>query len=216
MRGKFVVFEGADGAGKSTQLALAATWLRARGIKVATTREPGGTPAGEKLRDVVLGGGIDKHSELFLMLAARRENVCNVIIPALTRGEWLLCDRFGDSTRAYQGGGRGIDDDLIMQASIAAEAGAKPDLTFYFLGGDNKNSSVPLLPSAAGDESFEQTTADFYNRVCAKYRDLASANKNGITIRIDKNGMRRSRDDIASMVQRHLAKKFKLSLSGND
>ncbi|MGI9337860.1 MAG: dTMP kinase [Gammaproteobacteria bacterium] len=210
MRGKFVVFEGADGAGKSTQLALAAQWLQKRGIKVATSREPGGTPAGEKLRHLVLGEGMDRHSELFLMLAARRENVCSVIIPALMRGEWLLCDRFGDSTRAYQGGGRGIDESLIEQASAAAEAGAKPDLTFYLLGGDNKNSSVPLLPSAAGDETFEKTTADFYQRVCAKYRDLAAANKDGLMIRIDKNGIRRPRDDIAEAVQRHLAKKFKL------
>ena len=211
-RGKFVVFEGADGAGKSTQLTLAAQWLRERGIKVATSREPGGTPVGEQLRALALGasGRIDKTSELFVMLAARRENVCRVITPALMRGEWLLCDRFGDSTRAYQGGGRGIDDSLIECASAAAEVGVKPDMTFYFLGGDNKNSSVPLLPSAAGDETFEQTSSDFYERVCAKYRQIATANKNGIIVRIDKNGNRRSRKDIAKLVQNHLVKKFKL------
>ena len=129
-RGKFVVFEGADGAGKSTQLTLTAQWLRERGIKVATSREPGGTPVGEQLRALALGasGRIDKTSELFVMLAARRENVCRVITPALMRGEWLLCDRFGDSTRAYQGGGRGIDDSLIECASAAAEVGVKPDM----------------------------------------------------------------------------------------
>lgn len=213
-RAKFVVFEGSDGAGKSTQVQLAAEWLRERGVKLLTTREPGGTETGEHLRNIVLGKDgerVEKETELFLMLAARREHVCKIIAPALARGEWVLCDRFGDSTRAYQGGGRGLSSDFIERASAITEHGARPDLTLYLIGGDGKNSSVPLLPSAAGDETFEQTTSDFGARVAAAYRDIAAANKNGITIRIEgKNGARRSKEEIAETIRAHLQKKFKL------
>ncbi|HSB48424.1 MAG TPA: dTMP kinase, partial [Burkholderiales bacterium] len=110
MRGRFITLEGIDGAGKSSHLRWIARFLRARGKKVTITREPGGTPAGEKLRRLVLGSRQPLHAETetLLMFAARREHLARVIAPALKRGTWVLCDRLTDATYAYQSGGSGV------------------------------------------------------------------------------------------------------------
>jgi dTMP kinase len=107
VRGKFITFEGIDGAGKSSHVEWLAETLRQRGLVVHVTREPGGTPLGEKLRELLLNESMHLETETLLMFAARREHLAQVIEPALSRGEWVVCDRFTDATFAYQGGGRG-------------------------------------------------------------------------------------------------------------
>ncbi len=203
-RGKFIVFEGADGAGKTTQLKLAAEWLRSDcGIAVLETREPGGTTFGEELRAIVKNSSrrLDKTAELFLFLAARREHVLQKILPALESGMWVLCDRFSDSTRAYQGGGRGMDADLIERATSLAEEGARPDCTIYLLGDGAKNTAAPLLSSPSGGDAFEQSGARFAARVAAQYRKIAKANKTGAIVRINKKKEMRPRQEIANEIR---------------
>ena len=116
-RGKFITFEGIDGAGKSTQLAYLADHLRRQGRDVVVTREPGGTPVGEALRQIVLTQDMDPRTETLLMFAARAEHLARVIRPAIAAGRWVVCDRFSDASFAYQGGGRGFDLAVLAQAT---------------------------------------------------------------------------------------------------
>ena len=139
-RGLFIVVEGGDGAGKTTQLALLDEALRDRGYRVITTREPGGTPLAEKLRALVLGDAMDPLTESLLVFAARRDHLVTVIEPALARGDVVVCDRFTDATFAYQGGGRGFDLGTLgtlerwVQSTPALAGGQirQPDLTIWF------------------------------------------------------------------------------------
>ena len=135
--GRFVTFEGLDGSGKSTQLRLAAEWLReqAPGLEVVVTHEPGGTPLGAAVRELFLDsrwGRMDGVVELLLVAASRRQHVVEVIAPALARGAWVLCDRYSDSTWAYQGAGRGVPAERIESADGLATGGLTPDLTLLF------------------------------------------------------------------------------------
>jgi dTMP kinase len=134
-RGRFITFEGGEGAGKSTQLKRLVERLRAPGLEVVATREPGGSPGAEAIRELVLNGAADRWSpvtETLLMYAARRDHIERVIAPALARGAWVVCDRFADSTRAYQGAGGGTDPALIaaLEAQVLGET--RPDLTLIF------------------------------------------------------------------------------------
>lgn len=131
-RGKFIVFEGGEGAGKSTQTRLLAEALRERGLEVVATREPGGTPGAEAIRRLLLdldGEGWEPRAEALLFAAARADHVARLIRPALERGAWVVCDRFLDSSRAYQGGGGGLDDSDIMTLHRIGSGGLLPDLT---------------------------------------------------------------------------------------
>ena len=131
-RGKFITFEGIEGAGKSTVAQAVCEWLQARGHSVLATREPGGTPLAERLRQIVLERGAEDVSpvaETLVMFAARALHVANVIAPALARGTWVVCDRFTDATRAYQGAGRGVDAALIERLAEAAQGPTVPDRT---------------------------------------------------------------------------------------
>ena len=128
----FITLEGIDGAGKSTHLAALAQWWRARGAEVVLTREPGGTPLAERLREMVLHEAIDPLTESLLVFAARREHVLKVIEPALARKAVVLCDRFTDATFAYQGGGRGFDHTVLAQLEQWVHGQRQPDLTFLF------------------------------------------------------------------------------------
>ena len=133
-RGRFITLEGGEGVGKSTQLRALAETLRARGITVVTTREPGGTTGAETIRALLMMGDADKWSaraEALLFAAARADHVEKLIRPALERGDWVLCDRFIDSTRAYQGGAGGLSDDDIMMLHGFGREGLMPDRTFY-------------------------------------------------------------------------------------
>jgi dTMP kinase len=131
-KSKFITLEGGEGVGKSTQAALLADALRARGIRVVVTREPGGTAGAEAIRDLLMTGSEDRWSaraETLLFAAARADHVEKVILPALERGDWVICDRFIDSTRAYQGGAGGISDDDIMELHRFGCEGLLPDRT---------------------------------------------------------------------------------------
>lgn len=165
---RFITFEGMDGAGKSTQIARAANWLRDRGHVVLLTREPGGTQLGEALRGLVLHESMHPDTEVLLMFAARCEHLTQVIAPALARGEWVLCDRFTDATFAYQGGGRGIDPARLEVLEHWVQRGLQPGLTLLF---DLPcEVAAQRLAASGGDpDRFEREQADFFNRVRAAY-----------------------------------------------
>jgi dTMP kinase len=134
-QGRFITFEGGEGAGKSTQLKRLVARLQAAGQEVVPTREPGGSPGAESIRELVLNGSADRWSpvtETLLMYAARRDHVERVIRPALTRGGWVVCDRFADSTRAYQGAAGGTDAGLIAALETYILEETRPDLTLVF------------------------------------------------------------------------------------
>ena len=181
LRGKFITLEGVDGAGKSTHIPWIAEQLRQDGREVVVTREPGGTPLAEKLRALVLAEPMDPLSETLLMFAARADHVQRVIEPALTRGAWVVCDRFTDATAAYQGGGKGVSADLIRRLSHAAHPGLMPDQTLVF------DCSYEVSRSRLGAsgrvlDRFEAEARDFFERVRKAYQDLAKAEPGRVRI----------------------------------
>ncbi|WP_019428980.1 dTMP kinase [Limnohabitans sp. Rim47] len=171
-RGTFITFEGIDGAGKSTHIERVAQLCREAGRAVVRTREPGGTPVSEKLRELVLHEPMDALTEALLMFAARREHLVQVIEPALARGDVVLCDRFTDATFAYQGGGRGFDWQVLAQLESMVQAlpdGAlrQPDLTVWF--DLDPHIAAERLASARVPDKFESQPADFFAAVRAGY-----------------------------------------------
>jgi dTMP kinase len=182
-RGKFITFEGLDGVGKSTQLENLATHLRERGIEVITTREPGGTVLGEKLRTVLLSSrtsGLSPLAELALMFADRAQHIDEQILPALQRGEWVLCDRFTDSSEAYQGGGRELGGEVVLQLHKTLCHDLQPDLTILMISdvartvARARRRNVEQSKKMADDENrFEKENRAFYNRVLASYMAIA-------------------------------------------
>lgn len=168
MTARFVSFEGGEGAGKSTQAALLAERLRSTGREVVLTREPGGTPAGEAVRGLLLTGAAERwsaRSEVLLLAAARREHVECVIRPALARGAWVVCDRYIDSTRAYQGGAGGVPDAAIMAVHEFATAGLLPDRTLLL--------TVPAV--IAAERMRERGSADRMEAKGQAYHDALTA-----------------------------------------
>ena len=165
--GKFITFEGIDGAGKSTHIAFVAELLRARGLTVVTTREPGGTALGESLREMVLHQKMHLETEALLMFAGRREHLAQVIEPALARGDWVISDRFTDATFAYQGGGRKLPLEKLDALEQWVHPHRQPDLTLLF--------DVPLevararLDAERTLDKFEQEKADFFAATRAEY-----------------------------------------------
>ena len=174
MRGKFITLEGIDGAGKSTHLQWLAERLRSDGGReVVVTREPGGTPLGEKLRTLLLHEPMDIGTETLLMFAARQQHLAQVIRPALKRGAWVLSDRFTDATFAYQGGGRGMPAAKLEALEAWVQDGLQPDLTLYF--------DVPVgvgqgrLQAGQADlDRFEREAAQFHERVRVAYLERAA------------------------------------------
>ena len=171
-RGTFISFEGIDGAGKSTHMERVAALFRQAGRAVVLTREPGGTPLSEKLRELVLHEPMDALTEALLMFAARREHLVQVIEPALARGDVVLCDRFTDATFAYQGGGRGFDWQVLVQLERMGQAlpdGAlrQPDLTVWF--DLDPLIAAERLVSARVPDKFESQPVDFFAAVRAGY-----------------------------------------------
>jgi dTMP kinase len=170
-RGKFITFEGIDGAGKTTHLG----WFRERleekvasaGRSVVMTREPGGTPLGEQIREIVLHQKMDLETEALLMFALRRQHLAEVIEPALARGDWVLSDRFTDATFAYQGGGRGLPRDKLETLERWVQGGFQPDLTVLF---DLPPEIANERRSAARDpDRFESESAAFFERTRTEY-----------------------------------------------
>ena len=171
--GKFITLEGVDGAGKSTHLAYIADKIRARGVELAVTREPGGTPLGEKLRALLLNDPMQPDTELMLMYAARAEHVAALIRPALARGAWVLSDRFADASYAYQCGGRGINAARLQALEDWTLAGFRPDLTLLFDVSAEVAESRRAQARAA--DRFEQEQAAFFTRVREAYLQRAKA-----------------------------------------
>ena len=172
-RGRFVTFEGSDGAGKSTQIGFLDEWLRLRGVDVLLTREPGGTPIGEALREMILHQPMQPRTETLLMFAARCEHVLAVIEPALAAGRWVLCDRFTDATYAYQSGGRGVDAAEVAALERWVHPGLQPDLTLLF---DIEPAiAAARLARARRSDRFEAEQRDFFTRVRGHYLARARA-----------------------------------------
>lgn len=166
-KAKFITFEGVDGAGKSTHLEWFANALRQRGIDLLVTREPGGTPLGERLREILLNHPMHAETETLLMFAARREHVEQVIRPALQRGTWVISDRFSDASFAYQGGGRGVALAKLEQLEQWVHGDLQPDLTLLF--------DIPIevarqrLANNLSLDRFEQEQGAFFEKVRQAY-----------------------------------------------
>jgi len=198
-RGKFITFEGLDGTGKSTQMRRLAAELRAAGYKVIETREPGGTPTGEKMRKVLLDSGtaaLAPLAEMALMFASRAQHIAEVIEPALAAGSIVLCDRFTDSTEAYQGGGRRLGSQVVRELHRVLCGNLQPDLTILL--DSNPGASVSRArrrnkrTSRAGhhahDENrFEQETRGFFARVSDGYAAIAKR-ESGRVVMVDARG----------------------------
>ena len=166
-QGRFISVEGIDGAGKSTHIAALAAWLRARGHVVVLTREPGGTPLAETLRELVLHQPMDALTEALLVFAARRDHLQQCIVPALERGATVLCDRFTDASFAYQGGGRGFDVTVLSQLENWVQQGRQPDLTLWF---DLPATTAAARRSAVRTpDRFEAQDTAFFERAIAGY-----------------------------------------------
>ena len=181
MRGKFITLEGVDGAGKSTHVPWIAEHLRQGGREVDMTREPGGTPLAEKLRALVLSEPMDPLTETLLMFAARADHVRRLILPALTRGAWVVCDRFTDATVAYQGGGKGVSADLIRRLAQSVHPGLTPDQTLVF-DCTYEVSRSRLGASGRTLDRFEAEERSFFERVREAYRDLARSEPGRVRI----------------------------------
>ncbi|MGZ4835995.1 MAG: dTMP kinase [Terriglobales bacterium] len=184
-RGKFITFEGLDGSGKSTQVEKLARSLRAHGLSVTITREPGGTAAGEKIRDVLLHSatsGLSPLTEMALMFASRAQHIHEVILPALAEGRIVLCDRFTDSTEAYQGGGRKLGAKAVLQMHEILCGGLQPDLTvlldnevaFSVERARRRNRKNKGARSEKDENRFEQESRAFFGRVRHAYLAIAA------------------------------------------
>jgi dTMP kinase len=199
-RGRFITLEGLDGAGKSTHLVWLVDALRARGKTVVQTREPGGTPLGEKLRALLLADSMHLETEALLMFAARREHIAEVIEPALARGDWVVCDRFTDASFAYQGGGRGLAREKLAILEEWVQSGLQPDLTLMF---DVPTEVARNRVNGMGRDldRFEREKAEFFERVRNEYLARAAASKTRIRV-VDAS---RSVEDIHSSLEEIIA-----------
>ena len=204
MRGRFITFEGGEGLGKSTQIERAAGWLRTTGREVVVTREPGGTPRGERLRELLLERSTEPmppSCELLLIFAARANHVANLIEPALTSGAWVLCDRFTDASHAYQGGGRGMAESQIDALAKLAHPSLTPDLTLLL------DAPVALGLARAGarhglaPDRFESERQEFFERVRNAYLERARREPQRIRI-VDASG---SIDEVQQAVRSALS-----------
>ncbi len=168
MRGRFITLEGIDGAGKSSHIEALVQHLRGRGATVLSTREPGGTPLAERLRDLVLNAPMDPLTEALLVFAARHDHIVHAIEPALARGDTVVCDRFTDATFAYQGAGRGFDRELLAQLEGWVQHGLQPDLTLWF---DLPAAQAEARRAAVrAPDRFERQDAAFFERVRGGYQ----------------------------------------------
>lgn len=177
-RGRFIAFEGGEGAGKSTQARLLAQALRDRGLEVVLTREPGGTEGAEAIRHLLLdpaGPGWQPEAEALLFAAARSDHVARLIRPALERGAWVVCDRFIDSTRAYQGGGGGLSDEAMLALHRVGSGGLLPDLTILLEVAPEEMASRLARRDGGESDRIGGREAAFHARVSEAFRQFARA-----------------------------------------
>ena len=180
--GKFITLEGMDGAGKTTHLQWLRRQLESRGVTLRVTREPGGTPLGEALRQLLLDSHEtrDPETEALLMFAARREHIARVIAPALASGQWVLCDRFTDATYAYQAGGSGMAWERVAELERWVQGSLQPDLTLYF--DLDPEIGRARARQARAPDRFEREQQAFYERVRAAYRRRAAEHPQRIRV----------------------------------
>jgi dTMP kinase len=213
-RGKFITFEGVDGSGKTTQSALLCSYLRQKGTDVVETREPGGTELGEKIREILLSPSnsmLTETSEILLFLAARAQQVAEVIMPSLGQGRWVISDRFCDSTLAYQGYGRGIDVEAIRKLNDIATGGLEPDITILLdLDAETgirraiaeKNE---FLESSGGDR-MEKETKEFHTLVREGYLELARQESRRIKMVSATGSIEEVHETVASLIESLMVK----------
>jgi dTMP kinase len=216
-RGKFITFEGLDGSGKSTQIAKLARGLRARGVSVVITREPGGTVTGEKIRGVILHSatsGLSAFAEMALMFASRAQHIHEVILPAVALGQVVLCDRFTDSTEAYQGGGRKLGSKPVLALHELLCGNLQPDLTILL---DNevsatvdrarrRNRQAKQKRPEKDENRFEQESRAFFGRVRHAYLAIATREPHRVQV-VDARGTPR---ETHAVIMELVRKKLKL------
>lgn len=213
-RGKFITFEGLDGVGKSTQLEKLARRLRDHGLDVITTREPGGTELGQQLRTVLLSSrtsGLSARAELALMFADRAQDIEQQILPALQRGQWVLCDRFTDSSEAYQGGGRELGSEIVLQLHKALCRNLKPDLTILMLtdlehsiNRARRRNQEQSRQNEHDENRFEAENRAFHKRVLQAYLAIAEREPERV-VRVDaKEAVDKVHKKIVSIVETRL------------
>lgn len=198
-RGRFITFEGIDGAGKSSQIDAAVAAIEARGLTVVRTREPGGTPLGEALRELLLHRGMHLDTEAMLMFAARREHLAARILPALESGQWVVSDRFTDATYAYQVGGRGLDKERFRILEAWVHDGFQPDLTLLF-DLDPVIAAQRLAASGAAPDRFEREQGAFFRKVREAYLERAAASGGRIRVIDAAQDIEAIRDRVLSLV----------------
>ena len=184
MQGKFITLEGMDGAGKSTHIPFIQNLLAQAGYSVVSTREPGGTELGEKLREILLHDAMHVDTETLLMFAARAEHLQQLILPALNAGSWVLSDRFTDATFAYQSGAKGLNAERVLQLESWVQGQLQPDLTLLF--DVPVEISVARLAQARTPDKFERESADFFTRIRNAYLSRANQHPERIAV-IDSN-----------------------------
>ena len=200
MRGKFLTLEGIDGAGKSSHTTFMADCIRARGFTVVTTREPGGTKLGETLRTMLLNEKMHPDTEALLMFSSRSEQLAEIIEPALASGAWIICDRFTDSTYAYQCGGRGLSAERTAILEQWVHGHLQPDMTFLF--------DAPLAvarerldKNTAEPDKFEREQNDFFAKVRAAYLQRATKFQGRIKVINSARPMENIRAELASLLE---------------
>lgn len=192
-RGVFIAFEGGEGAGKTTQARLLADALEARGIVVDVTREPGGTPGAEAIRQLLLDpphgeeGGWTPKAEALLFAAARADHVAHRILPSLEAGKWVICDRFVDSSRAYQGGAGGLGDEAILALHQFGSGGLRPDLTILIEVDPERLSQRLVLRDGGEADAIGGRSSAYHHKVAARFRLIAEADPDGFAV-IDGSG----------------------------
>jgi len=199
MKAKFITLEGMDGAGKSTHISSIIELLSARGVEVVSTREPGGTELGERLRELLLHEAMHPETETLLMFAARREHIAHVIAPALARGAYVLSDRFTDATYAYQCGAKGVAASKIELLEQWVQDGLQPDMTLLF--DVPVEVSMQRLSAARTPDKFERESADFFTRIRNAYLQRAQQNPARFKV-IDSN---RPLEEVAQSVMQAIA-----------
>lgn len=200
-KGLFITFEGIDGCGKSSQIALVAEYLKSQGIEYIQTRDPGGTALGSKIREILLNydGDIASMCELFLYLADRAQHIEEKILPALNEGKVVLCDRYVDSTVAYQGYARGLDKDEIFKLNDIVAKGLMPDLTFVF----DINPDVACQRLGEKKDRLESECSEFHAKVREGFLDLARRFPQRIHVMDASQSIEKIHGDVKNLIKRH-------------
>ncbi|GAB7562902.1 dTMP kinase [Methylobacillus methanolivorans] len=203
MRGRFITLEGMDGAGKSSHIESIIATLKERGLEVVSTREPGGTQLGERLRELLLHESMHAETETLLMFAARREHIATVIEPALVRGAWVVSDRFTDASFAYQCGGRGVPREKVETLETWVQQGLQPDLTLLF--DVPVEVSVARLATARVPDKFERESAEFFRRIRNGYLARATAQPQRFRLIDGNRPLDAVRQDVVDILQKFCA-----------